>query len=670
MPRTGVSSPATLWKDKVKGLGCPAIPLGCAGTPFIFMLAALALGTIVVGPWYLVTLADQNLLSGILLIALAVIVHFASDWFYGKQISEEMNKVIPTEDPISESGETEPGVSMESQYDNQPKACEINIITYDESAAELADTEQEQYLRHRLLNRSGSVFFNFILAALIAGAVTQTLILLVNINTAPPEKLQSEWAQSGGFFFIMKLTTKIILPFSLALTVLFIARKIRLTTGILTGFLVGIIAHALPVLLFVALLTQNGQPKDKDDPFNLLFFMLPAILYVLVVLAGWVYTRKGLSSRSQPSFNQIKLLVLRVFGISRNTRLLFGHVFRYWPLVGPVVTIADPTYAQFVFSKLRYQLLLLLALPSLLFIALTQDFQATGWMGINIVSCYYVCWIPLILGYRIWQLKNTSGRNMKAIKQRLAHETGSFLRSNHASIKLMCYGNLWKPAMAHLVTWTDIILMDLRGFQKERLGCRYELAYLLNHWPMSKMVFLTDPTTDSLLLESTLKELANELDSRSPNAGLDVLSIHLYHAHNHPDRFKNEIRSMLALMGELAVSGNRDTVKQNKESVADSALPAFVKNTQKMQTGAWMLWLTGLLLQMIFNADGMKIYSGMSVMWLGTIAVMITWRIKVLMLRDGQLNKANFFGYPLFNWFLWILAIGWLGLYVWIPLQN
>ena len=61
-----------------------------------------------------------------------------------------------------------------------------------------------------------------------------------------------------------------------------------------------------------------------------------------------------------------------------------------------------------------------------------------------------------------------------------------------------CYANdhAWQAALVALVQRSDVVLMDLRGFQARHAGCRYELGVLAQAPRIARVVVLTDGQTD------------------------------------------------------------------------------------------------------------------------------------------------------------------------------
>src|SRR5690606_1137807 len=62
---------------------------------------------------------------------------------------------------------------------------------------------------------------------------------------------------------------------------------------------------------------------------------------------------------------------------------------------------------------------------------------------------------------------------------------------------LLCSGDTWQLALSQLVRWADVALIDLRGWQGNNSGSRYELAYLFGRLPLDRIVVVVDEESRS-----------------------------------------------------------------------------------------------------------------------------------------------------------------------------
>jgi hypothetical protein len=82
---------------------------------------------------------------------------------------------------------------------------------------------------------------------------------------------------------------------------------------------------------------------------------------------------------------------------------------------------------------------------------------------------------------------------------------------------VFCYVNVWQGAFIRLAQTAAAVLMDLRGFTSENTGCAWELAYLVQHTPLRRILLLVDENTDQLALEREARAAWTYLPLDSPN---------------------------------------------------------------------------------------------------------------------------------------------------------
>jgi hypothetical protein len=67
-----------------------------------------------------------------------------------------------------------------------------------------------------------------------------------------------------------------------------------------------------------------------------------------------------------------------------------------------------------------------------------------------------------------------------------------------------CHDTTWRDALAALVGRSDVVLMDLRGFQAHNAGCLHELAVLSTSPGLRRVVVLADDVTDRATADAAL----------------------------------------------------------------------------------------------------------------------------------------------------------------------
>ncbi len=101
---------------------------------------------------------------------------------------------------------------------------------------------------------------------------------------------------------------------------------------------------------------------------------------------------------------------------------------------------------------------------------------------------------------------------------------------------LLCGDAVWKPAIHALLRKADAVAMSLFGFSKSNQGCLYELGLLLDTFPIHRVLFLVDETTDLDFLLDTLRQSWECMATDSPNHTATVATIQIYRLSTRFDR--------------------------------------------------------------------------------------------------------------------------------------
>lgn len=81
----------------------------------------------------------------------------------------------------------------------------------------------------------------------------------------------------------------------------------------------------------------------------------------------------------------------------------------------------------------------------------------------------------------------------------------------------MCTSDTWKNSVHSLCEHVDVVILDARGFNAERVGLAWEITCLIDHVCTSKFVVLTDPTTILDELRGTFSKAWENMSIDSPN---------------------------------------------------------------------------------------------------------------------------------------------------------
>jgi hypothetical protein len=83
--------------------------------------------------------------------------------------------------------------------------------------------------------------------------------------------------------------------------------------------------------------------------------------------------------------------------------------------------------------------------------------------------------------------------------------------------EFFCYEDTWKMVLARIVSESDVVLMDLRGFSPENAGVVFEIEELINVVSLERVVFVGDDTTDERFLRQTVQQSWDRMRPDSPN---------------------------------------------------------------------------------------------------------------------------------------------------------
>lgn len=79
------------------------------------------------------------------------------------------------------------------------------------------------------------------------------------------------------------------------------------------------------------------------------------------------------------------------------------------------------------------------------------------------------------------------------------------LRLRYQGYSLYLDDTDWQVHFTKVVSWSDRILMDLRGYTGQDPGCDYEIDYLLAHFPLQNIIFWLDKKSNRQQFEQFVK---------------------------------------------------------------------------------------------------------------------------------------------------------------------
>jgi hypothetical protein len=209
-----------------------------------------------------------------------------------------------------------------------------------------------------------------------------------------------------------------------------------------------------------------------EGPWWMLAGLVAFIVYKIVTGVGFSVVRKKLES----SENVPQLLILRVFSLGRKSEMLYNIVTRSWRYAGNALFITGPDLVAATVEP--------------------HDF----------------------LEYLSGRLSNRFIDSQETLHQRMAEMDLAPDPDGRFRIKdFFCYDDTWKMALSRLVHESEVILMDLRSFSAKNAGCKFEIAELINHIPLDRVIFVIDKTTDEKFMRQTMVEAWKTMQPSSPN---------------------------------------------------------------------------------------------------------------------------------------------------------
>lgn len=185
---------------------------------------------------------------------------------------------------------------------------------------------------------------------------------------------------------------------------------------------------------------------------------------LMLLPLAWIPLVMGLRrALPAPPGRAPELLVLRVFQRDRAMRRLFDAVIERWRLSGPVSLIAG-----------------------------TDLLERTLDPGD-------------IFAFLDGRLAERFIRRVDEIPARLAaFQLAPDAEGRWRVNECYCHDRTWRAALAALLARADVVLMDLRSFQRRHQGCAFELGELARAPRLGRVVLLVDASTDRAAAEAAV----------------------------------------------------------------------------------------------------------------------------------------------------------------------
>lgn len=204
------------------------------------------------------------------------------------------------------------------------------------------------------------------------------------------------------------------------------------------------------------------------------------VLSGLLAFLGYkVIARAGFSllgRQARPIRKRSKLLLLPVFSLGKRSERLFSALATHWRHVGSIQLIAGADLATCNVEPHEF-----------------LDFL-NGKLARRFIDG------PEILDLRISEMDTEPDQD------------GRF-RVN----EFFCHDDTWKLVLSRLMSESDAVLMDLRGFSAQNAGCIFEINELINVAPLGQVQFIIDETTDEQFLLRNVWQSWEQMRPTSPN---------------------------------------------------------------------------------------------------------------------------------------------------------
>ena len=263
--------------------------------------------------------------------------------------------------------------------------------------------------------------------------------------------------------------------------------------------------------------------SDESLSVDVIFVLFAIIASVDLVFEHWIWITTGLVALvaykvvARIGFHLLpttsspkRLLLLRVFALGKRSQQFFDAIRKAWLRGGDIAMIAGPDLVTSAVEPHEF------------------------------------------LGFLSGKLGRTFVGDETDLDRRVAAmDSRPDPDGRHRVAQFFCRADTWQPTMRRLVAESDAVLMDLRSFSPSNRGCVYELGRLLDAIDLSRVVFVTDRSTDHAFLEATLQQQWSTLAPESPNRSADGPAARFFEIHGPTAA---EIR---ALVGHIAMSRSR-----------------------------------------------------------------------------------------------------------------
>ena len=264
------------------------------------------------------------------------------------------------------------------------------------------------------------------------------------------------------------------------------------------------------------------------------------LLPIFVFYLAWLYYHRRLLTEVK-SYPYETLLVLRLFNKPRTTRSAFNNILRFWQYRGPFIILSDITLFHYQdrddYGVINWQKKIKTGLRKWLY--LIGFFAIPLYYGLQpadshkqfdfaeyltIIGCY------VLLVFVLSKIVNRGTFSTVINSTRQIVQNGDMQKPKRGWFTLAFNGlsiysqhNDWKEALEWAASQADKVIMDLRGFSQKNEGCRFEIEYLIDHFPLQQVLFWFDHKSDMAYFKELVKSKSRHIYSRSPNAKVIII---------------------------------------------------------------------------------------------------------------------------------------------------
>lgn len=339
------------------------------------------------------------------------------------------------------------------------------------------------------------------------------------------------------------------------------------------------------IFRFIFGLLKLVPPNITTVFFPIMLFVMIVLLVVDLSLNNWGL-RAGLVMAlalhiflKVKEFNWVKsstnykLLILRVFNVQSSTDFVFKNIWNYWRHIGSYFTIVDKSLLVLQNRKVWRSFIPITLLGFIINTTIigvltvfdlspndgaNKDFVSIGIIIFTVISVS----VYLIYGFK--KISKSFIHSQTDLDQRLLQIEKSPISifSTFKECPVRCYDNTWAFVVSEFVQLADVILMDLRGYSEARKGCQQEVILLLNHVPVSKVVFLLGKA-DLPQVKNLIEETCQNINQSSPNYNNENIQINIFSIENSEKKYEslNSEAIVTALINTIPINEND---KKNK----------------------------------------------------------------------------------------------------------